>query len=87
MYSVARFDRKGKIKHSLFCKKMFGEIVGKGSARDGLVLENNERLSLCTPFLLAFTKVDSAHKSLPSKFTHHTHVHAHTQGTIHIARR
>jgi hypothetical protein len=51
MWSVARFDRKGEIKYSSFCKKMFGEIVGKGSARDGLVLENNERLPLCTPFL------------------------------------
>jgi hypothetical protein len=27
---------------------------------------------------LAFTKIDSKHKSLQSKFTHHTHVHAHT---------
>jgi hypothetical protein len=43
--------RKGEIKYSLFCKKIFGEIYGKGSARDGLVLEKNERLPLCTPFL------------------------------------
>jgi hypothetical protein len=39
---------------------------------------------------LAFTNIDSQHKSLQSKFTHHTHVHAHTHmGTIHtrFARR
>jgi hypothetical protein len=85
MWSVARFDLSGESKYSLFCNKIFGEIVGKGSARDGLVLENNERLPLCTPFLsralpLDFTKIDSEHKSLQSNFTHHTHVHAHTHG-------
>jgi hypothetical protein len=29
---------------------------------------------------LPYTKIDSTHKFLQSKFTHHTHVHAHTHG-------
>ena len=39
-----QFDRNGDIKYSLFRKNIFGETMLKSSAREGLVLENNERL-------------------------------------------
>jgi hypothetical protein len=67
----------------MYTHKRFGEVSLKGLARDGLVLENNERLPICTPFSisrypLAFTKIHSENKYLQSKFTLHTRVHAHT---------
>jgi hypothetical protein len=34
---------------------------------------------------LAFTKIDSEHKSLQSNFTHHAHVHADTRGLFTLA--